>query len=93
MKANCYKCIHRGTVPGDAHSCCKHPKLVGTQDLFQQLMGLVGRTERGSDAEEELGIRANEHGRKNGWFYFPFNFDPCWLEACNGMTEKTESTA
>ena len=26
MKPNCYDCNHRGGIPGDAHSCCKHPK-------------------------------------------------------------------
>jgi len=27
MKANCYKCKHRGTIPGDAHSKCNHPEV------------------------------------------------------------------
>jgi len=27
MKPNCYECKHRGTIPGDAHSCCRHPKI------------------------------------------------------------------
>lgn len=25
-KPDCYKCRHRGTVPGDCHSCCRHPQ-------------------------------------------------------------------
>lgn len=25
MRNACYKCRHRGTVPGDAHSACSHP--------------------------------------------------------------------
>ncbi len=24
-KPNCYDCKHRGSIPGDAHSKCKHP--------------------------------------------------------------------
>jgi hypothetical protein len=24
------------------------------------------------------------HGKKSGWFFYPFNFDPCWkTEWCN----------
>lgn len=24
----------------------------------------------------------NEHGAKNGWANWPFDFDPIWIEAC-----------
>jgi len=24
-KEKCYACKYRGTLPGDCHSCCKHP--------------------------------------------------------------------
>jgi hypothetical protein len=27
----------------------------------------------------------NEHGVKNGWFSFPFNFDVIWAESCDGF--------
>lgn len=32
-----------------------------------------------------LAITANPHGVKNGWFSWPFNFDPVWLESCSGF--------
>tara|TARA_R110000744_G_scaffold82881_5_gene162794 strand:- start:125 stop:523 length:399 start_codon:yes stop_codon:yes gene_type:complete len=35
-----------------------------------------------------MDITAAHHGVKNGWFSWPFNFDPVWLESCNGFTEK-----
>lgn len=28
-------------------------------------------------------IKGDSHGIKNGWFCFPFNFDPVWLENCD----------
>jgi hypothetical protein len=28
------------------------------------------------------------HGIKNGWFFYPVNFDPIWLEECDGYEEK-----
>jgi len=63
-KPNCYECKHRGTVPGDAHSCCRHPGLA------------------------ELKIKGDPHGIRMGWFVWPVNFDPAWLEICNGFEEK-----
>lgn len=31
-------------------------------------------------------VVGNQHGINNGWFYWPFNFDPVWLEACTDFT-------
>ena len=28
-------------------------------------------------------VTANEHGVRSGWFFWPFNFDPVWLESCS----------
>jgi len=30
-------------------------------------------------------VKGNSHGIKNGWFAWPFNFDPTWLEECDGF--------
>lgn len=32
-------------------------------------------------------VVGNSHGIKNGWFFWPFNFDPVWLEECDGFEE------
>lgn len=44
------------------------------------------------DAHSECGnrlakVRGNDHGVKHGWFFWPFNFDPVWLEECDGFEE------
>jgi hypothetical protein len=37
------------------------------------------------DAMDALGIKAKETGIRNGWFMFPYNYDPVWMEGeCNG---------
>jgi hypothetical protein len=36
-------------------------------------------------------VLGSEHGTKNGWFYWPLNFDPIWLESCDGFKKKMES--
>ena len=85
-EADCYKCKHRGNVPGDAHSCCLHPKIkddpMGT---FFAIMGIGGGQ---SSAADELNIQANAHGVDSGWFCWPMNFDPVWLENCDGFEIK-----
>lgn len=86
MKPNCCECKYRGNVPGDAHSCCEHPKIVDDpMGTFFAIMGIGGG---GSSAAEELNIQANPHGVKMGWFMWPVNFDPIWLENCDGFKEK-----
>ena len=75
---NCYKCKHRGSVPGDAHSCCNYPGTkTGMFDIFSN-----------GDMITKLGIRGDDHGIRNGWFMWPVNFDPSWLISCNGFFHK-----
>ena len=30
-------------------------------------------------------VIGDEHGIDRGWFLWPFNFDPLWLESCDGF--------
>ena len=64
-KPNCYKCMFRRPLQGDAHSRC------------------VNRT-------NNITVQGHPHGIKNGWFYWPHNFDPTWLEDCSGWTAIAE---
>jgi len=92
VKPNCYECKHRHSIPGDAHSCCHHPFLGDVADNpLAQMLGMfasVGRVPPMQVGVDKLGIKANYHGIKQGWFNFPFNFDPTWLENCNGFEAK-----
>ena len=89
IENNCYKCKWRGTVPGDAHSCCKHPDLKGTgADVFAGIMAMVENVNQTSSNFEKFKIRANPHGIEKGWFFWPINFDPIWLENCNAFEIK-----
>jgi hypothetical protein len=79
-KPTCYQCQYRGTVPGDAHSCCKYP---GTSTNIFDIFNPKNR-----EIAIELKIQANPHGIRSGWFIWPVNFDPAWLENCNGFEAK-----
>lgn len=76
----CYKCRYRGTVAGDCHSCCNYPgNDTGILSFFSEI---------NIENARKLNIRASQHGISKGWFMWPINFDPVWLENCNGFVEK-----
>lgn len=72
-KPNCYQCVHRGSVPGSCHSSCRHPQASLTAFFI---------------GENPLGVTANAHGIRKGWFVWPMDFDPVWLETCSGFEVK-----
>lgn len=37
---------------------------------------------------ESNNVKGEKHGIANGWFWYPFNFDPVWLINCDGFEEK-----
>ena len=40
------------------------------------------RMERGI---AQVGVTVTDGAMENGWFDFPFNFDPVWIEDCKGF--------
>ncbi len=38
----------------------------------------------GGDAVKK--VEVSWHGYVNGWAFWPGNFDPIWIEACDGRT-------
>ena len=74
-RALCYECTYRRELPFSCHSKCVHPLI----------------KEKGPiKASDLLGIRAESHGIRNGWFRWPYDFDPIWLISCDGFKEKEE---
>ena len=95
MKPDCYQCIHKGDVPGSAHSSCHHPAFGKVHDdPFLGMMAIFASVKRvpaiqvGSDQIKVVGAA---HGIRQGWFNHPFNFDPVWLEECTGFEAKDDS--
>ncbi len=90
-KPDCFQCGHRRAVLGSAHSRCAHPIVAQepkkTMLEFAAMLGGGGMPD--VECAEKLGIKAHAHGIRMGWFAWPFNFDPTWLQACNGFTKKT----
>jgi len=34
-------------------------------------------------------VKLDSHGVKNGWAWWPLNFDPIWVNECKGFKEKS----
>jgi hypothetical protein len=68
---------------------CHHPKVKQDSNVFSALVGMM----RGENTQAaiDLGIKGNPQGIRGGWFMWPANFDPTWLEACTGFREKEAS--
>ena len=91
-KPNCYKCKFRGGIAGSCHSSCRHPSVgkIGNNPMVA-MMGMlasVGRVSPFQVGADKLNIKGNPHGVRNGWFIWPVNFDPVWLENCDGFECK-----
>lgn len=41
-----------------------------------------------SCSKKNLLYSAEQHGIDNGWFNFPYDFDPAWLKICTGYLDK-----
>lgn len=80
---NCFTCKYRRDLPGDSHSACAHPDLTDRHRALGMLAFIM--TSR-VEFSPNLQVKANIHGVRMGWFMYPGNFDPVWLEECTGHT-------
>ena len=39
----------------------------------------------GHASQKSLNVTGSPHGVRHGWFNWPWNFDPIWLEQCDGF--------
>jgi hypothetical protein len=67
---------------------CHHPEVKQDSNLFGALADLL--TGKNDEAMKKLNIRGNAHGIRSGWFMWPANFDPTWLENCDGFLAREE---
>ncbi len=85
---NCYECKHRDGVPGSAHSRCRHPS-VDTGDALSEVLSILGKRAGPIGPQSSaLNVTGNAHGIREGWFNWPYNYDPTWLKSCDGFEVK-----
>lgn len=92
-KPDCYRCKHRSTLPGSAHSRCRHPTTKAVDNPLSELMAMFAGVKRVAPIQADCGlnVKGDPHGVRNGWFNWPFNFDPVWLLQCDGFETKEEA--
>ena len=91
-KFDCWTCMWRGANPGDAHIHCQHPSLAPVKDdpllNLAAIFAGVGRQPPITANNPTLNIEGNAHGIAQGWFNFPWSFDPTWLLNCDGYERR-----
>lgn len=91
-KPDCYECKYRGEVSGSAHSSCQHSSLKEiTENPLMNIMSILGSVRGGIPPISKKGgikVVGNPQGIRGGWFNHPLNFDPVWLESCDGFEQK-----
>ena len=86
---NCHRCLHVRSLPGSAHKSCAHPDIAAVAESpLGQILSTMGKRATPSHGPLPLGVVGNAHGIRHGWFNWPFNFDPTWLESCDGFEES-----
>lgn len=89
MEENCYNCVYRSRAGSNTrHSRCDHPvidKLMSDPDALVLVMdGLVNKHKIPSGLWG-LEVEVKSSAIANRWGLWPFNFDPIWVEECNGF--------
>ena len=80
---NCYNCKYRQGVVGSCHSSCAYP----IDSAKAAVMFMTGARSL-ETSDKSFSIEGNPHGIKNGWFVWPIDFDPVWVETCTGFEQK-----
>lgn len=89
---NCYECIYRGTIPGNAHSCCEHPSVKKSKVDDNPILGIASILGGMPPlAVKGIKVEGNIQGIRGGWFMWPLNFDPVWLISCNGFKKQKKA--
>jgi len=82
--SNCSTCKYKRNVPGDAHLSCEYPLLDKKNATVISMMSMTNPQAFNNTLLELFGFQASMHGIQSGWFMFPSNFDPNWIEGnCN----------
>lgn len=78
-KPNCYECKHRRDLSYSAHSECKHPALEGKGRILAVACIMSG------GRFPPFNLTGSAHGMRLGWFAWPLDYDPIWLETCDAF--------
>lgn len=88
--SNCHNCKFKQNIPGNCHISCSLPVFDKIKDSPEiSLLSLVGAP-FDTGLEVPLGMKSNPYGVNSGWCFFPFNYDPAWLEGDCSQFKKRD---
>lgn len=79
-KNKCYNCAYRGSIPGDAHSSCNNPLIKGEDRIKISMLSLHDPSYFNKILQMNFNFQVSHHAIMSGYFCFPSNFDPVWIE-------------
>lgn len=81
---NCHNCEYKARIPGDAHISCEYP-YIKTEDRYTFSMLAISQPQQFNEVlNQNFGFTADIGALRQGYFTFPLNFDPTWMNGeCN----------
>jgi hypothetical protein len=91
---NCLKCIYREKAGSNTiHSKCTHPvvdNIMSDHDALGIIFKNFANENRVTSGLWGLSIDVEQGAVIEGWCYWPFNFDPRWVNSCSGCTPRED---
>lgn len=85
---HCEHCIHRRNIGDYGRVQCCHPKVMEIQEKYpERKPGLIAAKAL-NQMGKALNPRINQAAYKNQWFYWPYCYDPIFIESCSGFEKK-----
>lgn len=82
---NCHNCEYKARIPGDTHISCEYPYFSAEDKHKYSLLAIANPPMLNELLKQNFGFTGDMHGIRAGWFTFPINFDPTWM---NGECTK-----
>lgn len=90
-KRSCHTCKYKKNIPGDAHFQCAYPLMDAKTSSILSLASIANPRAFNQEVKRMFGFTASEHGLQSGWFSFPSNFSPTWMEGeCNKHSDLVD---
>lgn len=81
---SCSTCDYMKRIPGDCHIKCDYPLMDQKTSSILSLASIANPMAFNQETQRMFGFTAVEHGLLAGYFCFPDNFDPTWMNGeCN----------
>lgn len=85
---NCGNCKYSQNIAGNTHISCRYPLLSYSESTKISMLSMINPVMFNDVLSKTFGFTGNMHGIQSGWFMFPENFDPSWIEgSCNYHSE------